>query len=223
MFLAAWNDYIQATQKVLERLADPARSTPPPSLPFMDAWLNFAKGLGMQSGSEAFGAKMADALATFAPKVGNMREYQEIAHRMLEHALKFQRLHREWLDLGNEVTESALRAVRERASSDPTVSASPESAYEAWIESAEAAYAQAAHSDEFGRTLGELCNLMSAFKVERGKLLEAVARHFDLPSRAEVDSLHRQISELRRTVHTPASAKAPGQKARRRPRRSKPS
>ena len=52
---------------------------------------------------------------------------------------------------------------------------------------------QAAHSDDFARLLAELCNISSAFKVERGKLTEQIARHLDLPSRAEVDTLHRQV------------------------------
>jgi ribosomal protein L12E/L44/L45/RPP1/RPP2 len=44
---------------------------------------------------------------------------------------------------------------------------------------------------------------LSAFKVERGKLLEALARQLDWPSRAEIDSLHRQVRSL-----TTAAAKA---------------
>jgi hypothetical protein len=45
--------------------------------------------------------------------------------------------------------------------------------------------------------LADLCNILSEFKIERGKLLEALARQFDWPSRAEVDSLHRQMGILR--------------------------
>jgi hypothetical protein len=57
--------------------------------------------------------------------------------------------------------------------------------------------------------LADLCNISSAMKVERGKLTEQLARHLDLPSRAEVDSLHRQVRALTAALHRPAPAAAP--------------
>jgi class III poly(R)-hydroxyalkanoic acid synthase PhaE subunit len=218
IFLQAWNDHLQATQKVLERLANPTHSTTTPSLPFMDAWLKFAEGLGMKTGTDPIGGNIEEWFATLAPKLGYTREYQEIARRMLEQGLEFQRRHREFADMGSKITESALKAVRERAAQDPGSTASPDLAYEAWIESAEAAYAQSAHGEQFARSLGELCNLVSAFKVQRGKLLEALARHLDLPSRAEVDSLHREIVELRSEL----KARSPANTTARKPRKPKP-
>jgi hypothetical protein len=55
---------------------------------------------------------------------------------------------------------------------------------------------------------------LSAFKLERGKLLEALARHLDLPSRAEVDSLHRQVRDLTAKAKTPATSPAAKAKTR---------
>jgi hypothetical protein len=69
--------------------------------------------------------------------------------------------------------------------------------YDEWIESAEAAYASLAHGATFARLLGELCNTLNALKVQRGKLLEYFSRQLDLPTRAEVDSLHQQVRQLR--------------------------
>ena len=213
-FLQAWNDYLLASQKVLERLGNPHLSSPAPALPYMDAWLNLAKGFGLQSGLNALGVNMEEAVAKLAPNLGYAREHQQIAQRMMELAADFERRYREWTELGSEITESAMRAVQQRAAKDPTLSATPAASYEAWIESAEAAYAQAAHSEPFARTLGDLCNILSAFKVERGRLLETLARHLDLPSRAEVDSLHRQIAELKRAARADPARKAPAAKPR---------
>jgi hypothetical protein len=56
--------------------------------------------------------------------------------------------------------------------------------------------------------LAELCNISSAFKVERGKLSEQIARHLDLPSRGEVDSLHRQVRALKDSMRAAAAASA---------------
>ena len=86
---------------------------------------------------------------------------------------------------------------------------SPAALYDAWIESAEEAYARAAHDEPFARLLAELCNILSAFKLERGKLLEALARQLDWPSRAEVDSLHRRVRTLTAAAMRDARPTAP--------------
>ena len=69
----------------------------------------------------------------------------------------------------------------------------PANLYDEWIECAESCYAQAARGDAFARLFGELCNIASAIKIERGKLVERIARQLDLPSRKEVDTLNRQV------------------------------
>lgn len=188
-FLKAWNDYIAASQAISEQ---PGAAP----LPIFGAWADFAKSLGMQF-------DLNDPLAHVAPALGWGREYQVIMQRLQEIGAQFQRRYTEFLKLGAEVSEQALRSAQRRVAADPQLASSPADAYEAWIDSAETAYAQAAHSETFSRSLGELCNLLSSFKIERGKLLDSLARHLDLPSRAEVDSLHRQVRDLSAAVRAP--------------------
>jgi len=211
-FLKAWNDYVAASQAVCERLKDPstaaAASTP---LPIFGAWQDFAKSLGMQFDPDSSaGFKPGELIAHLAAALGWSRDYQIIVQRMLEIGVQFQGHYAEFLKQGADVSERALQATRRKIAADPQLASSPAGAYEAWIDSAEAAYAQAAHSEAFSRSLGELCNLSSAFKVERGKLLDSFARHLDLPSRAEVDSLHRQIRDLNVAVRAAASPPSSG-------------
>ncbi len=92
--------------------------------------------------------------------------------------------------------QDAFHVLKKRLDEAPPAHKSPADLYDAWIDCAEGTYAQAAHSERFARLLAELCNISSAFKVERGKLTEQIARHLDLPSRAEVDTLHRQVRAL---------------------------
>jgi class III poly(R)-hydroxyalkanoic acid synthase PhaE subunit len=200
--LKAWDDYVTACQAVLGRLQDPGSNPGGTiSLPFFGAWEEFARSLGMH-------AEPHDVIAPFGPAVGHTREYQVTLQRMLELGAQFQRRYAEFMQQGADISQRALQAVQKRSAADTGLSSSPTAAYEAWIDSAEEAYAQAAHGETFARTLGELCNLLSAFKVERGKLLEAVARHLDMPSRAEIDSLHRQVHELHAAVREAASRSA---------------
>lgn len=219
LFLKSWDDYVAASQLILERLQNPAAGQARITLPFFEVWQEFAKTMGMNSdftGAATF--KPKEMLANLAPALGATREYQTILQRMAELGLLFQHAYAEFLKQNAGIGEQALQAVQKRAAAEPGITGSPAGAYEAWIDCAEQAYAQSAHSDAFARSLGDLCNTLSAFKVERGKLLEAFAKHLDLPSRAEVDSLHRKIHELtsvaRDATSTPSIKKPPKRKPR---------
>jgi class III poly(R)-hydroxyalkanoic acid synthase PhaE subunit len=217
MLLKAWDDYVTACQGVMQRIQDPnANPGAAMSLPFFGAWQEFAQALGMRADVLAVdGLKPEDVMAQFMPALGHTREYQTTLQRMLELGSQFQRRYAEFMQHGADIGQRALQAMQKRSAADSSLSSSPAAAYEAWIDCAEQTYAQAAHGEPFARALGELCNLLSAFKVERGKLLEAFARHLDLPSRAEVDSLHRQVHELTAALHEVTSrARQPGPKRR---------
>lgn len=186
--LKAWDDYVAASEVMWERFKNPAAAAVMPPQPFFAAWQEFAASLGIN----------AESVAGAAPAFGPTRDYQHIVQRMAELGSQFQRRYAEFLEQSRAIGEQALQSVQQRAAAEPQLAASPAAAYDAWIDSAETAYAQAAHSEAFARSVGELCNLCSALKVERGKWLEALARHLDLPTRAEVDSLHRKVHELSR-------------------------
>jgi len=142
------------------------------------------------------------------PALGVSREYQETAARLLDLSKQFQQRYAEFAQQNVAVMQDAFHVMKKRVDAAP--SAPSADLYDAWIDCAEGAYHQAAHSDSFARLLADLCNISSAIKVERGKLTEQLARHLDLPSRAEVDSLHRQVRELIATVRAAAgSASSP--------------
>jgi hypothetical protein len=164
----------------------------------------------VQSGIDANAAfKPDDLIANLAPALGWNQDYQRIVQRMLQIGGQFQKSYAAFLQQSAAIGERALQATLRRTAADPRLASSPVAAYDAWIDSAEAAYAQAAHGETFARSVGELCNLLSAFKVERGKLLDALARHLDIPSRAEVDSLHRQVRDLSAAVRAAAERPSP--------------
>jgi class III poly(R)-hydroxyalkanoic acid synthase PhaE subunit len=140
--------------------------------------------------------------------LGLSREYQETARRLVELGQQFQQRYTEFAQQNATVMQDAFHVMKKRVDARLPPK-SPAELYDAWIDCAEDAYHQAAHSDSFARLLADLCNISSAMKVERGKLTEQLARHLDLPSRAEVDSLHRQVRALTAALHRPAPAAAP--------------
>ncbi len=189
-FLKAWVDQAGAFQDMLARLADQSTAAMPPSLssPLLGPWKDFVDKMGMGG----FDPKMFAG----APALGLSREYQETAAKLLELGRQFQQRYAEFAQQNATIMQDAFQVLKKRLDETPQTSKAPADLYDAWIDCAEGAYAQAAHGDAFARLLAELCNISSAFKVERGKLTEQIARHLDLPSRAEVDSLHRQVRAL---------------------------
>ena len=134
------------------------------------------------------------------PALGLSREYQETAARLLELSKQFQQRYAEFAQQNAAIMQDAFQVMKKRLDAAPPAPSSP----------------------------AELCNISSAFKVERGKLTEQIARHLDLPSRAEVDTLHHQVRALklamraaapRATASRPASARAKVSKAPPKPRK----
>ena len=94
--------------------------------------------------------------------------------------------------------------------------------YGLWIECAERAYADTVRKDEFCRLQAELANTATALLLQQRKQAEALARAFGMPTRTEVDALHRRLRELQselRTQHSRSQAGRP-KTTRKRPTRS---
>jgi hypothetical protein len=201
-FLKAWVDQAGAFQDLFARLANQASSAVPPSSmppPLLAPWKSFVDGMGI--GGTFDPAKMFSG----APALGLTREYQETAARLDELSKQFQLRYAEFAQQNATIMQDAFQVLKKRLDAGPPDAKSPADLYDAWIDCAENSYAQAAHSDAFARLLAELCNISSAFKVERGKLTEQIARHLDLPSRAEVDTLHRQVRALKDAMRDAAA------------------
>jgi hypothetical protein len=225
-FMQAWVDQAGAFQEMFARLAaqsgtaSPAAMFSPLHTPLHAPWQDFVDKIGMRGFDPA-------QMVPGAPALGLSREYQETAARLIELSTQFQQRCAEFAQQNAGIMQDAFQLMKKRLDAAPPNHTSPGEIYDAWIDCAEASYAQAAHSDQFARLLAELCNISSAFKVERGKLTEQIARHLDLPSRAEVNTLHQQVRSLKDAMRDAATesawsraaktAKAP----RKRPKRAK--
>jgi class III poly(R)-hydroxyalkanoic acid synthase PhaE subunit len=203
-FLKAWVDQAGAFQEMFARLVDQSGAGMPPSMPppLLAPWKDFVDRMGMGG----FDPQMFAG----APALGMSREYQETAARLLDLSKQFQQRYAEFAQQNAAIMQDAFQVMKKRLDAAPQAPESPADLYDAWIDCAEGTYAQAAHSERFARLLAELCNISSAFKVERGKLTEQIARHLDLPSRAEVDTLHRQVRALKEAMRTAAATPAAG-------------
>jgi len=202
-FLKAWVDQAGALQEVFARLVDPSTGAMPPSMPppLLAPWKDFVAAMGM-------GGFNPEQMFAGAPALGLAREYQESAARLLDLSKRFQQRYAEFAQQNATIMQDAFHVLKKRFDETPPDRTTPADLYDAWIDCAESTYAQAAHGERFARLLAELCNISSAFKVERGKLTEQIARHLDLPSRAEVDTLHRQVRALTTAIRAAAASSA---------------
>ena len=161
--------------------------------------------------THAAGAK--DAAPQFAA-LGLTRERQEAWQKFSRLLAQYQELQTQlaaqWIKIGADTTRKFTERVSARSADAPGgAAASIKSFYDLWIECAEEVYGGVAHSPEYCRLIADLANSGNAVRAEQQRELESWARQFDLPTRAEVNSLHQQVKELRAQVRSQTSPPPP--------------
>jgi hypothetical protein len=165
------------------------------------------------AGSTAPGVTPKAAPTGFAA-LGLTRERQEAWQKFTRLLAQFQevqaKLARQWITIGAEATKKFAARVSAAGSGAPGGSIqSIKGLYDLWIECAEEAYGNVAHSPEYCQLIADLANSSNAVRAEQQRELESWARQFDLPTRAEVNSLHHQVKELRAQLRSQASPRPP--------------
>jgi len=92
--------------------------------------------------------------------------------------------------------------------------------YDLWIDCAEEAYSETAHSEGFARSVSEAINTAVALQLEGRKHLQQWAHTAGLPTREEIDALTQRIDQLeqrRRRSSRPGVSRKRRTKGKRRP------
>jgi BMFP domain-containing protein YqiC len=133
------------------------------------------------------------------PALGPAREQQESWQKLAAIVARCTQAQAKLAGLWNEIIASALRELGGKMTPRLHSGAMPGSMkeiYDIWVESAEAAYSRAAHGAAFMQAQAELSNGLSQLRIAQREMLEEWARQFDLPTRAELNSLHQQVRQL---------------------------
>lgn len=80
--------------------------------------------------------------------------------------------------------------------------------FDLWIEAAEEAYSTIALSEEFGQVYAAFANADMRLRAALQLEIEQLSERFGMPTRSEMDTAHRRIAELERTVRKMAAANA---------------
>ena len=134
------------------------------------------------------------------PALGPTRESQESMQRLAQLGARYAQAQMQVSGQWNDIIGKALRELGERLTPRLKSGAAPASmkeVYDLWVDSAETVYAQAARGAAFVQAQAELTNSMSQLRSAQRELLEDWAKQFDLPTRAELNSIHQQLRDLK--------------------------
>lgn len=189
------------------------------NMPGADAFMQNNPLASMLSGINGPGAHGFDQLsAAFAPMLerareenlswlhmptfGYSREQDEKKQQALLAFADYQRAMRQYnalilksSQLSFEILENKLV---ERAEPGRQIE-SMRALYDLWVDAAEEAYAQVASSEEFRKAYGELVNAQMRVRAAMQQQVERVSTDLGMPTRTELDSVHRRLHELRRS------------------------
>ena len=142
----------------------------------------------------------APASALNMPALGPTREQQESWQRLTQLGARYTQAQVQVSAQWNDIIGKSLRELGERLGPRLKSGAAPGSMkeiYDLWVDSAENVYAQAARGAAFVQAQAELTNSMSQLRSAQRELLEEWSRQFDLPTRAELNSVHQQLRDLK--------------------------
>lgn len=86
----------------------------------------------------------------------------------------------------------------------------PRTVFARWIDCAEEAYAETAHSDAFARLVADVTNTAVALQLEGRRIVQECSRAAGIPSRSEIDALTQRIEQLEREVRRRAKPQRSG-------------
>lgn len=195
----------------LHGLAEFSRSQQPDAQSAASARLNeeFLNSMqGAWAGANAAGREAAQRLSealSRMPPLGLLREHteawRELAAAQSECQALQQALRLELTRMQNDALSLLEQRIRERRQSGAPIAAWRE-LYDLWVECGERTYAQLAHSDTYSKLQAELGNAMVRLRARQQTIIEHALKQYDLPTRSELNSMHRQLRELREKVAT---------------------
>lgn len=164
------------------------------------AWRTFLTGAAAEGqGAQQRMAELFERL----PPLGPARERTEAWRALLAAQAECRRLMQEVAAMLLRVQFDTLNLLeqrtRERADRGQAI-ADFRALHDLWVECGEQVYAQIAHSAAYSRLQAEYGNALTRLRARQQAILEYHLKQLDLPTRAELNTVHRQVRELRERV-----------------------
>jgi class III poly(R)-hydroxyalkanoic acid synthase PhaE subunit len=166
--------------------------------------LNAWRGAWM--GPSSAGPGLAGAFAELlsrVPPLGLAREQTEAWRELAAAQAECQKLEQELRVVLTRVQSDALalleQRIGERSQAGKSVATYRE-LYDLWVECGEKVYADVAHSEPYCRLQAQMGNATMRLRSRLQTVIESGLRQFDLPTRSELNTVHRQVRELKARV-----------------------
>ena len=165
----------------------------------------------------------SDALSRLPP-LGLAREQTEAWRELAAAHAECQQIESELRAVLLKVQFDALdllsEQIRKRAPDDPIDGF--RALYDLWVECGEQVYGKLAHSEAYSRLQAQLGNATMKVRSRMQVVIEQGLKQFDLPTRSELNSLHRQMREQRMQVERLVASSRSGSDRARQPAPTKP-
>jgi class III poly(R)-hydroxyalkanoic acid synthase PhaE subunit len=162
---------------------------------FISAWRNQWQSSPFRAAND--GASGWTEAVRQLPPLGLAREHHATLRELADAHADCQRLEQALRKILFGVQTEALdlleRRVRERQA-DQALTGFRE-LYDLWVDCGEQVYAQVAHSEAYCQLQAQLGNAAVQLRARQQKLIEHALKQFDLPTRSELNSVHRQLRE----------------------------
>jgi class III poly(R)-hydroxyalkanoic acid synthase PhaE subunit len=174
---------------------------------FVEAHASGEPGASSQALGKGFD-QLRDALKEkferlYVPVFGPLHAEQQATERLMATTLRWQRAVTRVSELLSTVAADAVEKLI-GALAGPDTSGPPVTSlrqlHELWVECGERAFAVVAHSDDFAAAQAELLAAMVEMRFEQRRQIEEWARAFNLPTRGEIDAIHRRLHEIGRVL-----------------------
>ncbi|HFK2919506.1 TPA: class III poly(R)-hydroxyalkanoic acid synthase subunit PhaE [Stenotrophomonas maltophilia] len=138
-----------------------------------------------------------------SPAFGPGREHQARWQALLRAQEEYQQHSRAYVEQIKQVLEEAFALFEQRLAQHEQPGSQLTSAramFDLWIEVAEEAYAKVALSEPFQQVYAALGNAQMRLRAGLQREVEQMSERIGLPTRSEMDTAHRRIAELERSL-----------------------
>ncbi len=143
------------------------------------------------------------------PDVGPLREQQATMKGLAAAVADYQRLAIDMASMLAKVHADTLDLLARRAAEQANAGTPVDSfkaLYDLWIECGETTYARVAQGDAYVRLQADLCNAAIRVQSHQQQQLERWLKQVDLPTRSELNTLHRRVADLKRQIESRSEA-----------------
>lgn len=159
--------------------------------------------MGAASAGEGATRQFADLLARM-PTLGLGREQSEPWRELLAAQAECQALEQElravWAQVQSDALNLLEKMLRERTPEQGTNDY--RQLYDLWVDCGEKVFAQVAHSESYAKLQAQVGNAAIKLRAKQQAVIERGLKYFDLPTRAELNTVHKQMRELRERIAT---------------------